>query len=58
MDKQQLLEEVRQMAQSGQISQSEVLAVFSAVPGQTSEGPSKGLTISEILYYIGGAIVF
>jgi hypothetical protein len=59
MEKQQLLDGVRQMAQSGQISQAEVLSAFSGVPVLAQGTASaKHLTISEILYYIGGAIVF
>ena len=58
MDKQQLLEEVRQMSATGQLSQAEVLAAFTSVPALGQIGTAKSLTISEILYYIGGAIVF
>ena len=59
MDKQQLLAEISQLAQSGQISQAEVLSAFpGAVVPVPGAAPAKGLNISEILYYIGGAIVF
>ena len=47
------------MAQRGEISQAEVLAAVSGATGLTPhEASGKGLSISEILYYIGGAIVF
>ncbi len=56
MDKQQLLSEISQMSAAGQLSQAEVLAAFS---GHAASAPvEKNLNISEILYYIGGAIVF
>jgi hypothetical protein len=61
MDKQQVLSELKQLAQSGQISQAEVLAAFSgiATPGFIAEKPIENrLKLSEIMYYIGGAIVF
>jgi hypothetical protein len=56
MDKQQLLDELKQMAQSGQITQDEALAVF-AMP-TNSDTMSAHLTLSEVMYYIGSAIVF
>ena len=60
MDKQQLLSEIHQMAQSGELSQGEVLAAFSGsdvlVAGQAAQ--SYNLKLSEIMYYIGAAIVF
>lgn len=47
------------MAQSGQLSQAEVLLAFGASPAQAhGDALAKHLSISEILYYIGGAIVF
>jgi hypothetical protein len=59
MDKQQLLSEISQMAQSGQLSQAEVLSAFGVAPAQMPGVASANhLSISEILYYIGGAIVF
>ncbi len=55
MDKQQLLEELRQAAAQNQISKEEVLAQFgNLVPA----AEVKHLSISEVLYYIGGGIVF
>lgn len=60
MEKQELLNEVRQMAQSGQLSQAEILSalggVSTAVPQYVEQKSHVG--VSEILYYIGGAIVF
>ena len=53
-----MLEEVRQMSATGQLSQAEVLAAMSSVIVPVPDGAAKNLTISEILYYIGGAIVF
>lgn len=59
MDKQQLLDEIRLMAKSGELSRDEVLAAVSDPTGMMKqEALGKGLSISEILYYIGGAIVF
>ena len=56
MDKQQLLDELKQMAAAGQVSQGEVLAAFTTA--DASSAMSKSLSLSEIMYYIGGAIVF
>jgi Predicted membrane protein (DUF2157) len=59
MEKQQLLTEISQMAQSGQLSQAEVLSAFSGMPAAAlDDAVKKHLSVSEILYYIGGAIVF
>ncbi|MDR3642262.1 MAG: hypothetical protein P4L74_01370 [Candidatus Doudnabacteria bacterium] len=59
MDKQQLLSEISQMAQSGQVSHADVMSAFSGAPTAAHEiASSKNLSIAEILYYIGGAIVF
>ena len=59
MDKQELLKEINDMAQNGSLSQAEVMEAFSGTPGVTTE-PAKAnsLRLSEILYYIGGGIVF
>jgi hypothetical protein len=60
MDKQQLLSELKQMAQTGQVSQAEVLSAFNSAPvAQNPEAiQHQSLKLSEIMYYIGGAIVF
>ncbi len=59
MDKQQLLLQVSQMSSAGELSEAEVLAALKA-PGQAVAENSRNtsLTLSNILYYIGGAIVF
>jgi len=59
MDKQEVLQSIKELSQSGQLSQAEVLAAFtgaSIMPAATIE--PKSLKLSEIMYYIGGAIVF
>lgn len=56
MDKQQLLNEVSQMVSSGQLTKDEVLAVIVPKPGGRSA--DRHMNLSEILYYIGGGIVF
>ncbi len=59
MDKQQLFLEIRQMAARGELNQAEVLAVFGGqVPQPPQDAATKGLSLSDIMYYIGGAIVF
>ncbi len=58
MDKQQLLAELKQLTFSGAISREEVLAVL---PGDSLTQPDalkQHITLSEIMYYIGGGIVF
>lgn len=57
MDKSQLLSEIHEMAQSGQISQAEVLAAFGS-PSPDAQAMKRNLNLSEIMYYIGGGIVF
>jgi len=56
MDKQQLISELQTMASQGLVSQQEVMAAFSSVASQ--EQSKHHLNLSEIMYYIGGAIVF
>lgn len=60
MDKQQLLSEIRQMAVSGNLTQSEVLAEFGNLQTkpETEAMQASGVKLSEIMYYIGGAIIF
>lgn len=59
MDKQQLLNEISLMARQGQLSQAEVLAAFPPSAVTVPEPPSApAFSLSEIMYYIGGAIVF
>ena len=54
MDKEQLLQELKQSLALGQVSQAEVLAAL----GQPEQKIEKHFRLSNILYYIGGAIVF
>lgn len=56
MDKQQLLAEIRQAAAANIITKDEVLAEF-GVPA-SYDSMAKHLSLAEILYYVGGAIVF
>src|SRR6185369_5327816 len=58
MDKHELLLEVHRLANAGQLTQAEVL---SAMTGQTLPAEDilkRRLSISEIMYYIGGGIIF
>ncbi|MBI5529994.1 MAG: hypothetical protein HY918_00645 [Candidatus Doudnabacteria bacterium] len=57
MDKQQVLSELKQLAASGQISREEIMAAI-AGQGAESDVVKHNLSLSEILYYIGGGIVF
>lgn len=55
MDKQQLLSEIKQMVIAGKLSRAEVNSVFQD-PESSLE--SKHLNLSQVMYYIGAAIVF
>ena len=57
MDKQQVLAELRQLALSGRLAE-EVLAVMPVGSSGQSEVLKQHFTLSEIMYYIGGGIVF
>ena len=54
MDKQQLLSELNQMVQAGQISQTEVLSAFQGLEGEER----RHVNLSQVMYYIGATIVF
>lgn len=54
VDKQQLLSELSQLAQSGQISEAEVLSAMHIVKPEEN----KHVNLSQVLYYIGASIVF
>jgi hypothetical protein len=59
MDKQQLLEEVKSLAAAGQLSRSELAGAFDAGNNiAISENPHLSLNLANVLYYIGGGIVF
>lgn len=58
MNKTELLAEVSQLVKSGELTQTEVLAAFNGAPQLPDEQAARHLNLSEILYYIGGAIVF
>src|ERR1700722_11876000 len=59
LDKQQLLFEIHEMAASGQLSQAEVMAALSGhASDEHSDVLKHRLSLSEIMYYIGGAIIF
>ncbi len=53
-----MLAELRQLALSGEISREEVLAVMPVGSSGQSEVLKQHFTLSEIMYYIGGGIVF
>jgi hypothetical protein len=55
MQKEQLLQEIKQSIASGQISKEEVFGAFGT---QSAEILEKHFKLSDVLYYIGGAIVF
>jgi hypothetical protein len=57
LSKQQVLLEVKQMAEAGQLSREEVLAVL-PIHNIEPDTLQHRLSLSEIMYYIGGAIVF
>ncbi|HYE22119.1 MAG TPA: DUF2157 domain-containing protein [Verrucomicrobiae bacterium] len=56
MDKQQLLSELRQLILANQVSKEEVLSVFDETSPQ--QGFKRHIGVADILYYLGGAIVF
>lgn len=54
MEKQQFLEELKQMAQAGQVTKAELVSAFeSGLPQE-----SKHVNLSQVMYYIGAGIVF
>ncbi len=57
MDKQELLNELAAAQQQGIVSREEVLAVFDRQPAAETDINLRKLTVSNILYSIGGAIV-
>lgn len=57
MDKQQLLGELRALAAAGQVSKEEVLGALETGMAGNNSTP-RSLSISEILYYVGGGIIF
>lgn len=57
MGKHELLQSITQLSSSGELSKEEVLSAFSTGQGSVAE-ESKHLNLSQVLYYIGGAIVF
>src|SRR5438045_1956980 len=58
MDKQQLLSEIGAMARQGELSRDEVLAAMALGGSPTEDIIRHPLGISDVMYYIGGAIVF
>ncbi len=56
--KQQVLAELKQLTLSGEISREEVLATLPGEGVVQMEVQKQHLTLSEIMYYIGGGIVF
>lgn len=57
MDKHQLLTELQSQVAAGQIGRDEVLAVLGTAH-QDAEASARHINLSEVLYYIGGGIVF
>lgn len=57
MNKEELLQEIHLMAQTGELTQTEVMAALSG-EGVVAVSSHNNLNLAEILYYIGGAIVF
>lgn len=58
MDKQQILEELKTALASGAISQSEVLETMKQETFVQPDSSAKKMDLSQIMYYIGGGIVF
>jgi hypothetical protein len=62
MEKQEVLAALAELKKNGEISKSEILAVISDGDKEASfsevSDSSKHITIADILYYIGGGIVF
>ncbi len=59
MDKKTTLENIQSLIQEGQLTKEELLDVYrNTVKGGTQESLNRQSRISNILYYIGGAIVF
>ncbi|MCL5774811.1 MAG: DUF2157 domain-containing protein [Patescibacteria group bacterium] len=60
MEKQQLLAELRNSISAGEISQAEISGLFAGEvsAGAVPETGSRHASLSQIMYYLGGAIVF
>jgi len=60
MDKQQLLQELKNSLATGEISQAEIMESLSVPKNLEAPSPisAKHVTLSQIMYYLGGAIVF
>ncbi|OGY09669.1 MAG: hypothetical protein A2782_03025 [Candidatus Blackburnbacteria bacterium RIFCSPHIGHO2_01_FULL_43_15b] len=62
MTKEDLILKIQEMSSAGEITKEEIVEAYGhgqlATPKIHDTVPAKKLTISEILYYIGGAIVF
>ena len=59
MDKERLLKDIAALIQGGQLTKNELLEIYErSIRTDKQETLSKQSRISNILYYIGGAIVF
>ena len=59
MDKASILNQLKEMIAQGEISKAEVLAVFATSDQSSLEpAPERHFNLSEVMYYIGGGIVF
>lgn len=59
MDKQQLLQELKAALLQGELDREDLLSLTSpAAPASTSIPEAKHASLSQVMYYLGGAIVF
>ncbi len=56
--KQQVLSELKSLSLAGGVTREEVLAIFSTEGLAQPEALSRHLNLAEVMYYIGGGIVF
>jgi len=58
LTKEEILQGIKDLASQNQITKSEVMMAFGQEIMQTPEKKKAGVAITDILYYIGGAVVF
>jgi len=56
--KEEIIQSIKSLAENNSISKEEIINAFNEVPRKEEQPVSKKLGMAEILYYIGGAIVF
>ncbi len=56
--KEEVLQSIRELAENNSIAKEDIMAIFESKAVVRGKDSSKKINISDILYYVGGAIVF